>query len=196
MLCDGVFAIAMTLLVLDLRVPDLPKTTAGTEVWHALTDHGLTFFAFVLTFLLAGQLWILHHVLFHYLRHASRAIAILNLPLLMFVSLLPFTTSMFAKFGPRPAGMIPYLANQTILGAFIGVQFLVARRQGLLTGSPADPKFRRFTIMVAALPLLFGLVLVGELITPGSPAWTLIPGVILVRLLVRRADAQAAAAPV
>jgi uncharacterized membrane protein len=191
MLCDGVFAIAMTLLVLDLKVPDLAKNSSLVEVGHALGEHGLTFFAFALTFLLAGQFWLVHHVFFHYLKHATRGIAALNLLWLMFVSLLPFTTSMFAKFGPRPPGMIPYLANQTILASLIGVQWMVARSQGLLTGSPDDPKRRRFTVVITALPILFGLVLVGELIMPGSPGWMLLPGVLVVRILMRRAEKKA-----
>src|SRR5262249_44442729 len=145
------------------------KATPAIEVWHMIGEHGLSFFAYGLTFLLAGQFWIIHHVFFHYLRHATRSIAILTLFWLLFVSLLPFTTSMFARFGPRPAGMIPYLANQTILASLVGVQWLVARSQGLLTGSADDPRRRRFTVALVALPTLFGCVLAGELITPGSP---------------------------
>jgi uncharacterized membrane protein len=194
MLCDGVFAIAMTLLVLDLKVPELPKHTAGIEIWHALREHGLSFFAFALTFALAGQFWLVHHILFHYLKHATRVIAALNLVFLMFVSLLPFTTSMFATFGSQQAGMLPYIANQFILASLIGVQWLVARSQGLLTGAPADPKRQRFVLIIAALPTLFGLLLIAEVIIPGSLAWALLPGVVIVRILSRRVEKRARAA--
>ncbi|MBZ5557326.1 MAG: DUF1211 domain-containing protein [Acidobacteriia bacterium] len=194
MLCDGVFAIAMTLLVLDLKVPELPKHTASIEIWHALREHGLSFFAFALTFALAGQFWLIHHVFFHYLKHATRGLAALNLLFLMFVSLLPFTTSMFAAFGSQQAGMVPYIANQFILASLIGTQWLLARSQGLLTGAPTDPKRRRFAVVITALPTLFGLLLIGELIMPGSLAWALLPGVIVVRILSRRVEKRARAA--
>ncbi len=61
MLCDGVFAIAMTLLVLELKVPDLPKPVTSGTIWHALGEHRLGFFAyflFVLALLLAAQWWL------------------------------------------------------------------------------------------------------------------------------------------
>lgn len=106
MLCDGVFAIAVTLLVLELKAPDLPRGAASAEIWHALREHGPSFLGFALTFILAGQFWVVHHVVFHYLTHAARATALLSVVMLMFVSLLPFSASMFVAFGPRqPVGM-------------------------------------------------------------------------------------------
>ncbi|MBI3401724.1 MAG: Flp pilus assembly complex ATPase component TadA [Acidobacteria bacterium] len=77
MLCDGVFAIAMTLRVLELKVPDLPRQAPSAEVWHARAEHRITFFAFALSFVLAGQFWMQHHVLFHRGRVAA---AIRRLP--------------------------------------------------------------------------------------------------------------------
>jgi uncharacterized membrane protein len=119
MLCDGVFAIAMTLLVLELKVPELPKMTPPAEVWHALGEHRLSYLAFVLTFMLAGSFWLQHHVLFHYLGRATRSMALLNLVFLMFVSLLPFSTSLFAKFGPQQVGFACYFGNQFILSLLL-----------------------------------------------------------------------------
>ncbi len=63
MLCDGIFAIAMTLLVLELKPPDLPRPAASADILHALREHGLAFVGLVLSFLLAGQFWIVHQPL-------------------------------------------------------------------------------------------------------------------------------------
>src|SRR4026207_2279211 len=90
LLCDGVFAIAMTLLVLELKVPELDKHASAVEIWSALRGQGPDLFGYFLTFALAGQFWMLHHVLFHYLTHATRALALLSILMLMFVALLPF----------------------------------------------------------------------------------------------------------
>ena len=144
-LCDGIFAIAMTLLVLELKPPELPRHAATADIWHALREHGLAFMGFALSFLLAGQFWILHHISFNYLRHANRALAILTIPFLMFVSLLPFSTSMLTAFGLRsPVGLGFYLGNQFMLATFLAAQWLMAKRQGLLIEPGFEDRFNAF----------------------------------------------------
>src|SRR5262245_55651504 len=150
MLCDGVFAIAMTLLVLELKVPELPKMTPPAEVWHALGEHRLSYFAFVLTFMLAGSFWLQHHVFFHYLARATRAMALLNLVFLMFVSLLPFSTSVFAAYGPQQVGLACYFGNQFILALLLSAQWALGRRQGLLSGATSDPRRIRFATVLTS----------------------------------------------
>jgi uncharacterized membrane protein len=190
MLCDGVFAIAMTLLVLELKVPDLPKGTPSVEIWRALRGHGLSFFAFALTFLLAGQFWLIHHIFFHYLRHATRAIAVLSLVFLMFVSLLPFSASMFVAYGTRQsAGMVFYFGNQLVLASLMAVQWLVARAQGLLTGADTDPKRRSYFAVLRAMPVVFALLLIVAVINPAWLAWATWPlaaTMFLIRKLARK----------
>jgi len=167
MLCDGIFAIAMTLLVLELKPPELPHTATTTEILHALREHGLAFTGFVLSFLLAGLFWILHHISFNYLRHANRALAMLTIPFLMFVSLLPFSTSMLTAFGLRnPVGLTFYLGNQFMLAALLAAQWLVAKRYGLLTESDGSAKRRRFELMICSQPISFAVATLVVFIVP------------------------------
>ena len=166
MLCDGIFAIAMTLLVLELKPPELPRHAASAEIWHALLDHGPAFGGFALSFLLAGQFWILHHISFNYLRHANRALAMLTIPFLMFVSLLPFSTSMLTAFGLRnPIGLGFYLGNQFMLAALLAAQWLLAKRQGLLTESDSA-KRRRFELLICSQPASFAVATAVVLVAP------------------------------
>jgi uncharacterized membrane protein len=167
MLCDGIFAIAMTLLVLELKPPALPRTAATAEILHALGEHGLAFTGFVLSFLLAGQFWVLHHVSFNYLRQANRTLAILTIPFLMFVSFLPFSTSMLTAFGLRnPVGLGLYLGNQFMLAALLATQWLLAKRQGLLTESDGSAKRRRFELLICAQPISFAIATLLVFIAP------------------------------
>ena len=160
MLCDGIFAIAMTLLVLELKPPELPRQATSTEILHALREHGLAFVGFVLSFLLAGQFWILHHISFNYLRQASRALAMLTIPFLMFVSLLPFSTSMLTAYGLKnPVGLICYFGNQFMLAALLAVQWRLARRQGLLTESDGSRKRRQFELIITLQPVTFAVAI-------------------------------------
>lgn len=166
-LCDGIFAIAMTLLVLELKPPQLPRTATTADILHALGEHGLTFTGFALSFVLAGQFWVLHHVSFNYLRHANRPLAILTIPFLMFVSLLPFSTSMLTAFGLRnPVGLTFYLGNQFMLSALLATQWLLAKRQELLTESDGSAKRRRFELVICTQPIGFAVATLVVFIAP------------------------------
>jgi uncharacterized membrane protein len=191
MLCDGVFAIAMTLLVLELKVPELPKATPAAEVWHALAENRLSYFAYVLTFMLAGSFWLQHHVLFHYLTRATRAMAMLNLVFLMFVSLLPFSTSLFARFGTHQVGVACYFGNQFILGLLLAAQWVLGDREKLLSGSPTDPKRLRFEAVLTAYPVLLGILFVVSIVKPSAAAPAAVPGLLAVMLIRRRAQKRA-----
>ena len=91
---DGVFAVAITLLVLDLTPP--PDTTH--DLFGALADRWPDFAAFALSFLTIGIIWVNHHVVFDAVKRVDRPLLFLNLGLLMSVVLLPFSTSLFARF--------------------------------------------------------------------------------------------------
>lgn len=192
MLCDGVFAIAMTLLVLELKVPDLPRPASAADVWHALGAHRLGFFAFALSFMLAGSFWMQHHVLFHYLTRATRPLALLNLVFLMFVSLLPFSTSLFAAYGAQ--GIAFYFGNQFVLAVLLAAHWTLAKRQGLLNGAATDPKRRRFAALMAAFPVVFGLLFIVSIVQPQSAGLAAIPGMLVILIIRRVAEKRARAA--
>jgi uncharacterized membrane protein len=194
MLCDGIFCVAMTLLVLDLKPPDLPKASEPAAIWHALREHALPFLAFALTFLLAGAAWIMHHRLFEHVRAVNRGMVLLTIPYLMFVSLLPFSTSMLTAFGTRnPVGLTFYIGNQLALSTLLALLWLLARRAGLLTGTDTDPARRQLARVVVAQPAAFLLALVVAQISPQNAMRAVAIVVALVMVLARRADRPAAA---
>jgi uncharacterized membrane protein len=191
MLCDGIFAIAMTLLVLELKPPDLPRQASSAEILHALREHGLAFIGFGLSFLLAGQFWILHHVSFNYLRRANRPLALLTIPFLMFVSLLPFSTSMLTAFSLRqPVGLLFYFGNQFMLALLLAAQWLLASRQGLLTESDGSRKRRQFELMICLQPLSFALSIALVFIAPGQAMLGLASTQAIIGLASRRVAAR------
>jgi uncharacterized membrane protein len=167
MLCDGIFTVAMTLLVLELKPPDLPRHSEPAVIWHALREHALSFVGFGLTFVLAGASWIAHHRLFQHLRSASRALLLLTIPFLMFVTLLPFSTSMLTAFGPQnTVSLTFYLGNQFALSALLAIQWLVARQSGLLTGTTDDPERRKFARFVTIQPFCFLISIAVAYVSP------------------------------
>lgn len=189
MLCDGIFTVAMTLLVLELKPPDLPRHAAPAEIWHALREHSLSFLGFALTFLLAGSTWLAHHRMFQHLRTASRALVLLTIPFLMFVTLLPFSTSMLTSFGPQnPVSLTFYLGNQFALSALLALQWQVARRSGLLTGPDHDPEQRRFARFVTIQPIAFLVSLVVAYVSPRNAMLSAAILVALLNAIARRLD--------
>jgi uncharacterized membrane protein len=187
MLCDGIFAIAMTLLVLELKPPDLPRHAPSAEIWHGLREHGPAFFGFGLSFLLAGQFWIIHHISFNYLRIANRALAMLTIPFLMFVSLLPFSTSMLTAYGlGQPVGQLFYFGNQFVLSALLSIQWMIATGKHLLKESDGSVKRRRFEILVTYQPLVFLVAVVMALVAPGQAMTALAVTQVGIALLAKR----------
>ncbi|KAB1978594.1 MULTISPECIES: TMEM175 family protein [Streptomyces] len=92
---DGVFAIAITLLILEIKVPE-----AGEDggLWHALAEQWPSYAAYVVSFLVIGIMWVNHHQVFGYVARVDRTLMFLNLLLLMVVAAIPWPTAMVAEY--------------------------------------------------------------------------------------------------
>jgi TMEM175 potassium channel family protein len=89
---DGVFAFAITLLVLDIHVP----ASEFTHLWRAIADQWPSYLGYATSFLTVGGIWLVHHGIFRRVQYANRRVMTLNLVLLMAVAFLPFPTSLVA----------------------------------------------------------------------------------------------------
>ncbi|HEX4519929.1 MAG TPA: TMEM175 family protein [Gaiellaceae bacterium] len=110
---DGVFAITITLLVLEIKPP-----TDYSNLLHGLGTLWPSYLAYVLTFLFIGQVWVNHHVMFDHIQAADRIVLLLNTLLLMSVAFLPFATSVLA--GSLRSGQ-----GERTAVAFYGIAFSV-----------------------------------------------------------------------
>lgn len=115
-LADGVFAIVMTLLVLDLKVPELGPPVSAQALAHAIASQRTLFFSFAMTFVLATVFWMLHQKTLRLLHNLDKATVFLSLAPMLFVSLLPFSTATFGR----------YLENATASALYFGNQFAIA----------------------------------------------------------------------
>ncbi len=91
---DGVFAIAITLLVLDIHVPNFSTDLANQSLLDYLGDEWPVYLAYLISFLTIGIIWINHHVVFKYVKHSSRSLLNINLLLLLATSFIPFPTEL------------------------------------------------------------------------------------------------------
>jgi len=161
---DAVFAITVTLLVLEIRPP-----TNHTNLLHGLAALWPSYLAYALTFLFIGQVWANHHIMFDHIRAADRVILLLNTVLLMSVAFLPFTTSVLAGalhsgHGQRTAAVLYGIAFDATALTFNAI-WQYARRHRLLseTLDPAGATAigRRFQLALAWLTtgVVLGLLL-------------------------------------
>ncbi len=91
---DAVFAIAITLLALELQVPQIPERVAAAELTSALVELRPKFFSFVVSFWVIGFYWLAHHRIFHHVRAYDRGMLLINLLFLMWIVLMPFSASL------------------------------------------------------------------------------------------------------
>jgi uncharacterized membrane protein len=95
---DGVMAIAITLLILEVRVPLL----SGPSLWSALAEQWPSYVAFVVSFLTIGIIWVNHHHMFKLIERSTHAFLMLNVVFLMTICILPFPTALVADYVRNP----------------------------------------------------------------------------------------------
>jgi uncharacterized membrane protein len=160
-LSDGVFAIAMTLLILDLKVP---VDVAPGQLDAALRANGHEWISFVVTFALAAIFWTFQHRVFDVLERMGRENLVLTFLFLGFVSVLPFSTSLWGHHIKEPLAFVLYFLNQFALAAVLTAKIEVARVKGHLKLGPETDSLRvrlysmcavmaTGTLSVALLPL-------------------------------------------
>lgn len=114
-LTDGVFAIAMTLLVLDLSVSELGNAATNRQLWQALLGMGSNLTSFLISFLLLGSMWAVHVRQFEHIKEADRRVTAINTLRLLTVVLIPFTTSLAGAYSNILLGEILFPLNFLLL---------------------------------------------------------------------------------
>src|SRR5438552_2440548 len=99
---DGVFAIIVTLLVLELKVPALKEPRSVEELAHHLVELLPTFLSWLISFIIVCKFWLNHHYVLGLARHANYAMVWLNAFFLMFQSFIPFPTALMGEFPANP----------------------------------------------------------------------------------------------
>jgi uncharacterized membrane protein len=131
-LSDGVFAVAMTLLVLDLHTPAAAAIQSEAELWHAMGALAPRLFIYLMSFLTLGIFWIGQQTQLNHLAHTDRNHAWIQLAFLFGVSLMPFSTSLMATFISYRMALLTYWANIFFLGAILFISWRYALHSVLL----------------------------------------------------------------
>lgn len=131
-LSDGIFAVAMTLLVLDLHVPASELIHSQGELWHTLAEAAPQLISYVLSFMTLGIFWNGQQAQLNSMSHSDRHLSWIHIAFLFAVSIMPFSTRLLAGFISYRSVLIAYWVNILLLGGILFVSWRYAINAGLL----------------------------------------------------------------
>ena len=132
MFTDAIFAIAITLLVIEIRRPAGDELASAASLWRFLGRESGSLVAFVVAFVMLWFVWRAHHRLFDQVERLSQRVLLLHIPLLLFAAFLPYSSSVFGKAAGNPLAICLFAGTEAVLllcqAALVGV----ALRQRIL----------------------------------------------------------------
>ena len=138
-LSDGIFAVSMTLLVLDLRVPAAQAIRSERDLWHALVVLSPRLLIFLMSVMTNGIFWVGQQTQLNHFASADRNLAWIHIAFLCAVTLTPFSTSLLAEFIHYRIALLTYWFNILLLGLALYWSWNYATRAHLLAdGVPAE----------------------------------------------------------
>ncbi len=158
-LTDGVFAIVLTLLVLELSIPVISEASRNHDITRSLMGMWHTYISYVMSFVILGLFWLHHTALYKYFKNSDGRLAILNLFFLMFVSLIPFSSSLVAHYWDEQISAILYGISWLLPFNMNIAMFSYAAKAGLLN-EEMDPGFikkEKISGLIVSLVLLLGI---------------------------------------
>jgi uncharacterized membrane protein len=172
-LSDGVFAIAITLLILDIRVPNIPENMVSSQLLGALLSLWPKYLGYILSFVGISAFWLIHHSIFRPIRSYDRILLYLNFLFLMVVAFVPFPTSLLGEYGDHQLPVAIYAATLAVGRLLLTAIHWYSTRNDRLLGEPQDPAtVRFFLIRGLTIPVIFLLSIVISFFSVSVAIWT------------------------
>ena len=151
-LTDGVFAVAMTLLVLDIKLPELQQPLATAELPLKLLSLWPKFLSYTISFVILGVYWVGHHVQLSFIRRADRPLLWINILFLLWVALVPFSTALLSEYATTRITIAIYGANLIAIGLTLALHWWYATTEN----RHVDPDIDRGLVRGAMYRTLMG----------------------------------------
>ena len=157
-LADGIFAVAMTLLVLDVKLPDGETYASNHDLIQRMLSLEHHYVIYLVSFIVLGMFWVAHHAHFHYIRYVDHTLLWINLMFLFVITSVPFGTDLLGDHNQLTFPYFYYGTKVLVLSGFLIAQLIYLRRhpelaQPTLTTAVARRIFVR-TAIFAMVPLL------------------------------------------
>jgi uncharacterized membrane protein len=186
-LSDGVFAIAITLLVLDIRTPDIPQNMVSSQLPGVLLSLWPKYLSYVLSFVGISAFWLIHHSIFRPIRSYDRTLLYLNFLFLMVVAFLPFPTSLLGEYGDRQLPVAIYAATLAVGRLLLTALHWYSTRNNRLLDEPQDPAtVRFFLIRGLTIPAIFLLSIAVSFFSVSIAIWMWLVMLAVDTLVIRR----------
>jgi uncharacterized membrane protein len=171
---DGVFAIAITLLVLELRLPELATDAPLAVFAGALQGVLPRLISFLISFFVIGLFWQGHHRMFHVIVRTDSALAFINLVLMLFVALIPFPTAVLGRYAPsQPLAVMVYAGMMVLAGLVSTSLWLYAmRHRELLASGTTSRQLTHFILRALAMPAIFLVSIFIACVNAGLAMWS------------------------
>jgi uncharacterized membrane protein len=165
-LVDGIFAISMTLLVLSLEVPVLPSPVTDIAIQQYLWGILPNFYVYALSFILLAVFWRINHEQFHRIDKADNTLVWINVLWLMFVALVPFSTSLVGDYGDMLTAAVFFNLNMLFIGLFSFFNWYYAYNHDLLRVKLTEKAYRRTFRLNLIFPIIALMAIGVSFISP------------------------------
>jgi len=167
-LADCIFAFAMTLLVLNLAFPDSATGDSTSRLSALLAGHVNQFINYAIAFVLIALFWVVHHQQFHTIKRTDSRLIWINIIMLMFVVLLPFSTDLIGDFNGDKVADIFFACNLLIVGLFFLLNWAYATWNRRLVDEDLDAVIiKKGLLRNLVSPMVSLLVIAAAFIIPG-----------------------------
>lgn len=180
---DAVFAIAITLLAIDIRLPTDAAGLGNAELFGRLLDVWPKALGYLVSFLVVGNFWVVHHRQFQYIERYDTRLVYINLLVLLAVAFIPFPTAVISENGNRTATIFYALAT-SLVGLFSTLLWIHASRSRLLSRDVTPAMVRRGLLRNLCAPMVLLVSILLAFVDPdlAKYSWILIaPAVFLAR---------------
>ncbi len=182
-LSDGVFAIAMTLLVVELTVPDLASNTAG-DLIQGLAALGPRYFSFSVSFLVIASYWRAHQRIFTYVVRSDDRLVWLNVVLLLCIAFQPFPTSVMGRYGNQAVAVALYAGTLAVTGVILLVLWIYAVSGRRLVSADLDRRLIQHQMWrFATVPVVFVASIAIAQVNPSAAEYSWLSIAVLLFLL-------------
>jgi uncharacterized membrane protein len=169
---DGVLAIAITLLVLEIKVPHLVAPDDAQEALAALVSLAPKFLGYLLSFFFIAVFWVNHHRFFRLIERVDGRLLWLNILLLLALSFIPFPTAMIGEYPSNPTSLALFAVVLMLAGIAFNLMWRQARAQRLFHASVAPATISSAVTRGIIGPVAYGLAALAAFVLPAT-AWAI-----------------------
>lgn len=161
-LSDGVFAIVMTLLVIEIKVPHLPKNATDSEIWSEIHHLIPIFSSFVLSFAVLTMYWVSHHFLITFMaKNIDRNLSYLNMLFLLTIALVPFSANLLGFYYAQQLPVFWYGGHLLIIAAILYLMRRYVVDNPKIENSNIDEQDERYSKIRMWLPIISAILGMG-----------------------------------